>query len=79
MLEWKLLLWSNINADYNSRALNRRGSSAVNPTGNTTNNSNDVTYNNVFNITSTDPKESAEEIDRILQQQALKKKLAHGV
>lgn len=68
-----------INADYNSRALSRRGSSAVNPTGNTTNNSNDVTYNNVFNITSTDPKESAEEIDRILQQQVLRKKLAHGV
>lgn len=69
-----------INADYNSRALSRRGSSAVNPAGNTTtNNSNDVTYNNVFNITSTDPKESAEEIDKILQQQAFKKKLAHGV
>lgn len=67
-----------VNADYNSRALNRRGSSVVNPTGNTTNNSNDVTYNNVFNITSTDPKESAEEIDRILQQQAMRKKLAHG-
>ena len=68
-----------VNAAYNSRALSRRGSSAVNPTGNTTNNSNDVTYNNVFNITSTNPKESAEEIDRILQQQVLRKKLAHGV
>lgn len=66
-----------VNADYNSRALSRKSSSGViNPT--TTNNSNDVTYNNVFNITSTDPKESAEEIDRILQQQAMRKKLAHG-
>ena len=69
-----------VNADYNARAMARRAatSGVAGSTTTTNNNSNDVTYNNVFNITSTDPKESAEEIDKILQQQAMRKKLAHG-
>ena len=69
-----------VNAEYNARAMARRSATGgvAGASTTTNNNSNDVTYNNVFNITSTDPKESAEEIDKILQQQALKKKLAHG-
>ena len=53
--------------------------SANNGTPVTNNNSSDYTYNNVFNISSTDPRESAEEIDKILQQQVMRKKLAHGM
>ena len=37
-----------------------------------------VTYNNVFNISSTDPEESADEIDKALSRQAMRAKLAHG-
>lgn len=70
-----------VNADYNSRAMSKKNYSKNinNAQPSTTNNSNDVTYNNTFNITSTDPSESAEEIDRILQQQAMRRKLAHGI
>ena len=70
---------SGINAGYNSAFINSRypnkGSSAVN---NTTNNSSEVTYQNTFNITASDPQQTAEEIDRILQQQAMRNKLARG-
>lgn len=69
---------SGINAAYNSMAMNRKGSSGKINTAPTTNNSNEITYNNTFNIQSTDPSKSAEEIDKILQQQALRKKMAHG-
>lgn len=66
---------SGVNAAYNSRAFNR----GVETKGETVNNnSSDVTYNNTFNITSTEPEQSAEEIDKILQQQAMRAKLAHG-
>lgn len=37
-----------------------------------------VTYNNVFNVSSTDPERSAEEIDKALSRQAAKARLAHG-
>ena len=63
------------NASYTSRAM-RNGStngSIIN-----TDNSKAVTYNNVFNVTSTDPQKSADEIDRALSKQAMMAKLAHG-
>ena len=66
---------SGVNAAYNSRAFNR-GTETKGETVN--NNSSDITYNNTFNITSTEPEQSAEEIDKILQQQAMRAKLAHG-
>ena len=68
-----------INADYTSRTMSKDKRSANNGTPVTNNNSSDYTYNNVFNISSTDPRESAEEIDKILQQQVMRKKLAHGM
>lgn len=37
-----------------------------------------TTNNNVFNIKSSNPKEAADEIDKILQEKARQKKLAHG-
>ena len=63
------------NATYNSNAMNKEtgGGSVIN-----TDNSKAVTYNNVFNVTSTDPEKSAEEIDRALNRQAMMAKLAHG-
>ena len=63
------------NASYTSRAM-RNGStngSIIN-----TDNSKAVTYNNVFNVTSTDPQKSADEIDKALSRQAMMAKLAHG-
>ena len=63
------------NASYNSAAINK-GMSAG--TVNSTDNSRTVTYNNVFNVSSTDPEQSAEEIDRKLSRQATMAKLAHG-
>ena len=63
------------NASYTLRAM-RNGSnngSIIN-----TDNSKAVTYNNVFNVTSTDPQKSADEIDKALSRQAMMAKLAHG-
>ena len=64
------------NAGYNARALDRnnsKGSETVNNDNSTT-----VTYNNTFNIESTDPQQSADEIDRVLKEQNTRYKLAHG-
>ncbi len=63
------------NASYNSSALNKGSSGG---TVNTTDNSTSVTYNNVINVTSTDPERSADEIDRALSRQATMAKLARG-
>ena len=63
------------NASYNSSAMNKGASAG---TVNSTDNSRTVTYNNVFNVSSTDPEQSAEEIDRKLSRQATMAKLAHG-
>ena len=63
------------NASYNSAAMNKGSSGG---TVNTTDNSTSVTYNNVINVTSTDPERSADEIDRALSRQATMAKLAHG-
>lgn len=63
------------NASYNSAAMNKGSSSG---TVNSTDNSTTVTYNNVINVSSTDPERSADEIDRALQRQATMAKLAHG-
>lgn len=51
----------------------REASSNVNTT-----NSNNTTTNNTFNIKSTDPKEAAEEIDKILKERAINAKWARG-
>ena len=64
------------NAGYNAKALernNRNGSETINNDNSTT-----VTYNNTFNIESTDPQQSADEIDRVLKEQNTRFKLAHG-
>lgn len=63
------------NASYTSRAMKNGSSngSIIN-----TDNSKSVTYNNVFNVTSTDPQKSADEIDKALSRQAMMAKLAHG-
>lgn len=63
------------NASYTSRAMKNGSSngSIIN-----TDNSKAVTYNNVFNVTSTDPQKSADEIDKALSRQAMMAKLAHG-
>ena len=63
------------NASYNSAAMNKGASVG---TVNSTDNSTTVTYNNVINVSSTDPERSADEIDRALQRQATMAKLAHG-
>ena len=64
------------NAGYNAKALERnnsKGSDTVNNDNSTT-----VTYNNVFNIESIDPQQSADEIDKVLKEQNTRFKLAHG-
>ena len=64
------------NAGYNARTLDRnnsKGSDTVNNDNSTT-----VTYNNTFNIESTDPQQSADEIDKVLKEQNTRFKLAHG-
>ena len=64
------------NASYNGKTLsknNSKGSETVNEDNSTT-----VTYNNTFNIESTDPQQSADEIDKVLKQQNNRFKLAHG-
>ena len=64
------------NASYTSRAM--KNGSSNNGSIINTDNSKAVTYNNVFNVTSTDPQKSADEIDRALSKQAMMAKLAHG-
>ena len=64
------------NANYNGRSLSRnnsKGSDTINEDNSTT-----VTYNNTFNIESSDPQQSADEIDKVLKQQSNRFKLAHG-
>ncbi len=63
------------NASYNANAMNKGSSGG---TVNSTDNSTTVTYNNVINVSSTDPERSADEIDRALSRQATLAKLAHG-
>lgn len=68
---------SGVNAGYNARSLernNRKGSDTVNNDNSTT-----VTYHNTFNIESTDPQQSADEIDKVLKNQNTRFKLAHGM
>ena len=67
---------SGTNAMYNKRSLDRNN--RKDETSTTTDNSTTVTYNNTFNIESTDPQQSADEIDKVLKQQNLKFKMAHG-
>jgi len=64
------------NADYAART--RSNSSSDETIGTTTDKSTKVTYNNTFNISSTDPEESAEEIDKKLKEQAVRAKYARG-
>ena len=64
------------NALYASRSSKKSDSEQ---TVTNTDNSSNVTYNNVFNVTSTDPERSAEEIDKTLNRQAVKARLARGV
>ena len=67
---------SGANALYNKKTLDRNN--RKDETSTTTDNSTTVTYNNTFNIESTDPQQSADEIDKVLKQQNLKFKMAHG-
>ena len=63
------------NAGYNARTLERNNRSGETITDD---HSTTVTYNNTFNIESTDPQQSADEIDKVLKEQNLRFKLAHG-
>ena len=63
------------NALYASRST-RKSNSEQSVTN--TDNSSNVTYNNVFNVSSTDPQRSADEIDKVLNRQAIKARLARG-
>ena len=63
------------NALYASRST-RKSNSEQSVTN--TDNSSNVTYNNVFNVSSTDPQRSADEIDKALNRQAVKARLARG-
>lgn len=64
------------NAVYNKRALDKASDKSGDSV--TNDNSTTVTYNNTFNIESTDPQQSADEIDRVLKEQNMQWKLAHG-
>lgn len=64
------------NANYAGSAMERNNHKS--DTTSTTDNSTTVTYNNTFNIESTDPQQSADEIDKVLQNQNMQWKLAHG-
>ena len=66
------------NAEYNAKSLNNSKNSDANAKG-TTDNSTNVTYNNTFNVSSTDPEESAEEIDKKLKEQSLRARFAKGI
>ena len=63
------------NALYASRSTRKSNSEQ---TVTNTDNSSNVTYNNVFNVSSTDPQRSADEIDKVLNRQAVKARLARG-
>ena len=63
------------NALYASRSTRKSNSEQ---TVTNTDNSSNVTYNNVFNVSSTDPQRSADEIDKVLNRQAIKARLARG-
>ena len=65
------------NALYTAKRLNKRTSSE-DKTVTQDDHSSTVTYNNVFNVTSTDPERSAEEIDKALSRQAARARLARG-
>lgn len=67
------------NADYNAKANKRGKDSGEIGTGSGEDNSTNVTYNNTFNISSTDPEESAEEIDKKLKEQSLRARYAKGL
>ena len=64
------------NALYTAKRLKK--SSSEEKTVTQDDHSSTVTYNNVFNVSSTDPERSAEEIDKALSRQAAKARLAHG-
>ena len=65
------------NALYAAKRLNKRTSSE-DKTVTQDDHSSTVTYNNVFNVNSTDPERSAEEIDKALSRQAARARLARG-
>ena len=65
------------NALYTAKRLNKRASSE-DKTVTQDDHSSTVTYNNVFNVNSTDPERSAEEIDKALSRQAARARLARG-
>ena len=65
------------NALYTAKRLNKRTSSE-DKTITQDDHSSTVTYNNVFNVNSTDPERSAEEIDKALSRQAARARLARG-
>lgn len=65
------------NALYTAKRLNKRTSSE-DKTVTKDDHSSTVTYNNVFNVNSTDPERSAEEIDKALSRQAARARLARG-
>lgn len=67
------------NADYNAKANKRGKDSGKIGAGYGEDNSTNVTYNNTFNISSTDPEESAEEIDKKLKEQSLRARYAKGL
>ena len=65
------------NALYTAKRLNKRTSSE-DKTVTQDDHSSTITYNNVFNVNSTDPERSAEEIDKALSRQAARARLARG-
>ena len=65
------------NALYTAKRLNKKTSSE-DKTVTQDDHSSTVTYNNVFNVNSTDPERSAEEIDKALSRQAARARLARG-
>ena len=65
------------NALYAAKRLNKRTFSE-DKTVTQDDHSSTVTYNNVFNVNSTDPERSAEEIDKALSRQAARARLARG-
>jgi len=69
----------NANKLYGSIAASEKANSKVDKVvATTTDNSVNMTNNNTFNITSTDPAEAADEIDKILKKNAIRAKLAKG-
>lgn len=66
------------NADYTAKATKRKSSDDAINSDAKVDKSKTVTYNNTFNISSTDPQESAEEIDKKLKEQSMRAKYARG-